>query len=100
MKKYKFTILKHTLVNGSSYYICSVKRVYPLVWTWDGIVCFLSNYRNNDKYLNEYGSAYWNDKTKFKSREYLLENINKYMKFREDEDGERVTSVETEIIWK
>jgi hypothetical protein len=101
MKKYKFTILKHTLVNGTSYYVCKVKKVYPLVWTREGIGLFLSNYSDyNERYVNDYGGSYWDQETKFKTRDLALSGINKYMQARDEEDGEQVVSVETEIIWR
>jgi len=100
MKKYKFTILKHTRLNGKFYYICKVKKVYSLVWTRDGISLFLLNFRDNEKYLNGCGGSYWNEGTKFQSREDVLDGINRYMSEREKEDGDEVISVETEIIWR
>jgi hypothetical protein len=100
MKKYKFTILKHTLNNGSVYYICKVKILHTLVWTADGIYLFLSNYKDNEKYLNGYGGSYWNTETKFQSREGILDAINMYMSEREKEDDGKIKSIETEVIWR
>jgi len=102
MKKYKFTILKHTLNNSSVYYMCKVKIIHPLVWTVEGIDLFISNYRDNERYLTSMGNVFWivDSSNRMKSREAVLEAINQYMDKREAVDGEEIKSIETEIIWK
>ena len=102
MKKYKFTILKYTLNNGSVYYMCKVKILHTLVWTVEGIGLFLNNYKDNEKYLTNMGNAFWSiDSTnRIKTREAVLEAINLYMSKQEKEDGEEIASIETEIIWR
>lgn len=98
MKKYRFTILKHIKRNGSFYFVCKVKTVYSLVWTMEGIRLYL--FGNEEKYLNVYGGSYWDDETRWDSREELLKSIDLFMKNKEEEDGKEVVSVETEIIWR
>ncbi len=102
MKKYKFTILKHTLHNGSGYYTCNVKIIYPLVWTGEGLVLFLSNFKDNEKYLSQFGNtfSYMSGGDTFNLREDVLKAIDKYMAKEEEEDGLKIALTETEIIWR
>jgi hypothetical protein len=100
MKKYKFTILKHTLNNGSVYYLCNVKIIYPLVWTKSGISLFLTNYSKKEKLIDEIGGSWWEMNVKFKSREDILKSIDLYMTNQEKKDSEALASIETEIIWR
>jgi len=102
MKKYRFKIQKYTLNNGRIYYICRVKIFHPFVLTSDGVGLWLRNYTDNERNLNKYGGSYWNEDNdvKFKSRQEVLDGIELYMKNREDEDGDEIKSIETEIIWR
>jgi hypothetical protein len=100
MKKYKFTILKHILNNGSVYYTCKVKIIYPLVWTIKGIDLFLSNFKDNEKHLDNDGFSFWSIETEFKTREDILSSIDEYISKQELIHSEQIKSVETEIIWR
>lgn len=100
MKKYKFTILKHTLNNGSVYFTCKVKIIYPLVWTMSGISLFLNNYYKNEQRIDEEGYSWLFIVDKITSRENVLKAIDLYITNQEKMDSENVFSVETEIIWR
>jgi hypothetical protein len=100
MKKYKFTILKHTLNNGSVYYLCKVKIIYPLVWTKSGISLFLTNYSGYLRTLSEEGCSYEIIEPKIESRENVLKAIDLYITNQEKINGEALASIETEIIWR
>jgi hypothetical protein len=100
MKKYKFTILKHTLNNGSVYYLCNVKIIYPLVWTKSGISLFLTNYSKYSKTIDEEGYSWYHIESKIESRENVLKAIDLYITNQEKTYGEALASIETEIIWR
>lgn len=100
MKKYKFTILKHTLYNGRVYYKCRVKVYHPLRWTVSGILVYLTNFNDHSEYLDMDGDASVYYAYNYEKHDDVLQAIHKYLTDQHKRDGEQITTIETEIIWK
>lgn len=103
MTQRKFVLTKHTRKNGNYYYTCKVfvelfrryRNILELLKYGGGYkVPFYKEY-----YLNEKGCGY-NYEYFFDEREHALKAIEKYIERKEKEDGEKVISTETEILYK
>ena len=103
MTQRKFVLTKQTRKNGNYYYTCTVE--VKLFRRYRNILEFLKyggGYKvpyYKEYYLNEKGFGY-NDEHFFDEREHALDAIDKYIERKEEEDGEKVISTETEIIYK
>ena len=103
MTQRKFVLTKQTRKNGNYYYTCTVfverhrkpKNVLESLKYGGGYkVPYYKEY-----YLNEKGYGYDYEHF-FDEREHALDAIDKYIERKEEEDGQKVISTETEIIYK
>lgn len=105
MTQRKFVLTKQTRKNGNYYYTCKVmierhrkpKNVLELIKyvIKQGEPYYKEYYIDKNGYGYLYPYEYF-----FDEREHALDAINKYIERKEEEDGEKVISTETEIIYK
>jgi hypothetical protein len=104
MRKQKFVLTKHTRQNGSYYYTCKVsietfrkpKNIFELFkyGIKEGVKT------SEEMFIRSSGHAYNHLEYCFDERGHALLAIDKYIKIREEEEGEKVVSTETEIIYR
>ena len=102
MGKYKFVLTKHTKQNGDYYYTCKTlvevfrkpRNIFELFkYGIEGV-------RSFDEYsIRSTGYAYFGQEYRFDEREQALLAIDEYIKIKDKEDGEKVISTETEVIY-
>ena len=104
MRKQKFVITNHTQQNGNYYYTCKVsvetvrrpKNIFELfrygVWNWVD--------STDEYYVHSRGTIFKHIEEHFYDSLDALLAIDKYIQRREEEDGEKVVSTKTEIIYR
>lgn len=103
MAKRKFVLTKHTKRDGTYYYTCKViVEIFRKPINTLEILIYGNGYKvpfDKEYYLNESGFAYTYEH-EFQERETALAAIDLYIQRKEKEDGEKVISKETEIIYR